>query len=516
MGSHAAELITTTLLFIADGAVLDRVRGRSASGTRMPATRSCLVHRLGRPQGRLGAPHRHADRGHAGRGDDRLGARPPLLDRLHGGRPVPAALLRLSVAVHLRHADAGDGRQPRAAVLRLGGRRPRVLSADRLLVPQARRPTPPRSRPSSSTASAISASRSASSRVFMLFGAVDFDTIFAQAPTLTGKTIHFLGMGLRRADPDLPAAVHGRDGQVGAVPAAHLAARRHGRPDAGLGADPCRHHGDGRRVHGGAAVAAVRAVADARGPSSPSSAPPPRSSPRPSAWCRTTSSGSSPIRPARSSATCSSRMGVGAYSIGMFHLFTHAFFKALLFLGSGSVITAMHHEQDMRKMGGLRTKIPFTYWMMVIGTLALTGFPLTAGYFSKDAIIEAAYAGKNPVGVLRLPDDADRRRADLVLFLAADLQDLPRPAARRRRIIEAAHESPRVDAHPARSCSRSARSSRASPFYDIFAGGGDRGLLPRLAQAQHRAARGDAPRQPCLDVARCRRSRWRSASASRG
>jgi NADH-quinone oxidoreductase subunit L len=86
-------------------------------------------------------------------------------------------------------------------------------------------------------------------------------------------------------------------------------------------------------------------------------------------------------------------MGVGAYSIGMFHLFTHAAFKALLFLGSGSVIHAMHHEQDMRKMGGLRTKIPFTYWMMVIGTLALTGFPFTAGYYSKDAIIEAAAAG---------------------------------------------------------------------------------------------------------------------------
>src|SRR5262249_43724207 len=89
-------------------------------------------------------------------------------------------------------------------------------------------------------------------------------------------------------------------------------------------------------------------------------------------------------------------MGVGAYSVGMFHLFTHAFFKALLFLGSGSVITAMHHEQDIRKMGGLRDQLPITYVTMLIGTLALTGFPLTAGYFSKDAIIEAAYAGKNP------------------------------------------------------------------------------------------------------------------------
>ena len=92
-------------------------------------------------------------------------------------------------------------------------------------------------------------------------------------------------------------------------------------------------------------------------------------------------------------------MGVGAYSVGMFHLFTHAFFKALLFLGSGSVILAMHHEQDIRHMGGLWRKIPFTYGVMLVGTLALTGFPFTAGYFSKDAIIDAAAVGKNPFAV---------------------------------------------------------------------------------------------------------------------
>lgn len=89
-------------------------------------------------------------------------------------------------------------------------------------------------------------------------------------------------------------------------------------------------------------------------------------------------------------------MGAGAYSVGMFHLFTHAFFKALLFLGSGSVIYAMHHEQDIRNMGGLWRKIPYTFAVMCIGTLALTGFPLFAGYFSKDAIIESAYAAHNP------------------------------------------------------------------------------------------------------------------------
>ena len=89
-------------------------------------------------------------------------------------------------------------------------------------------------------------------------------------------------------------------------------------------------------------------------------------------------------------------MGAGAYSVGMFHLFTHAFFKALLFLGSGSVIYAMHHELDIRMMGGLWRKIPFTFAVMCVGTLALTGFPLFAGNFSKDAIIESAYVSHNP------------------------------------------------------------------------------------------------------------------------
>jgi NADH-quinone oxidoreductase subunit L len=86
-------------------------------------------------------------------------------------------------------------------------------------------------------------------------------------------------------------------------------------------------------------------------------------------------------------------IGVGGYSLGIFHLFTHAFFKALLFLGAGSVIHAMHHEQDMRRMGGLRKDIPITFWVMIVGTIALTGFPYTAGNYSKDAIIEAAFAG---------------------------------------------------------------------------------------------------------------------------
>ncbi|GGB96404.1 NADH-quinone oxidoreductase subunit L [Marivita lacus] len=96
--------------------------------------------------------------------------------------------------------------------------------------------------------------------------------------------------------------------------------------------------------------------------------------------------------------------GVGVYSVAMFHLLTHAFFKAMLFLGAGSVIHAMHHEQDMRNYGGLRKKIPYTFWAMMIGTLAITGvgIPLTgwigfAGFASKDAVIESAYAA-GPMG----------------------------------------------------------------------------------------------------------------------
>ena len=96
--------------------------------------------------------------------------------------------------------------------------------------------------------------------------------------------------------------------------------------------------------------------------------------------------------------------GVGMYSAAMFHLFTHAFFKAMLFLGAGSVIHAMHHEQDMNNYGGLRKKIPYTFWAMMIGTLAITGvgIPLThigfAGFLSKDAIIESAWGGGSMYG----------------------------------------------------------------------------------------------------------------------
>jgi NADH:ubiquinone oxidoreductase subunit 5 (subunit L)/multisubunit Na+/H+ antiporter MnhA subunit len=104
-------------------------------------------------------------------------------------------------------------------------------------------------------------------------------------------------------------------------------------------------------------------------------------------------------------------MGAGAYSVGMFHLFTHAFFKALLFLGSGSVIYAMHHEQDIRNMGGLKDRVPAHRRLFLQG---------------RDHRIRLCLA--QSLRVLRLPDDGDRGWTDRVLFLAPDLQDFPRRA----------------------------------------------------------------------------------------
>ena len=89
--------------------------------------------------------------------------------------------------------------------------------------------------------------------------------------------------------------------------------------------------------------------------------------------------------------------GLGAYSAGMYHLLTHGAFKALLFLGCGSVIIALHHEQDMRHMGGLKDKLPVTYWTFLVGSLALAGFPLTAGFFSKDDLLVSSWSA-GPLG----------------------------------------------------------------------------------------------------------------------
>src|SRR5204862_819117 len=89
-------------------------------------------------------------------------------------------------------------------------------------------------------------------------------------------------------------------------------------------------------------------------------------------------------------------LGASAYSASIFHLMTHAFFKALLFLAAGSVIIAMHHEQDMRRMGGLRQYMPWTYWTLLIGAISSVGIPGFAGFYSKDAIIEAVHESTTP------------------------------------------------------------------------------------------------------------------------
>src|SRR3989440_9579098 len=233
--------------------------------------------------------------------------------------------------------------------------------------------------------------------VFLMTGAVDFDTVFAQAPALTGKTIHFLSWDVDALTLICLLLFMGAMGKSAQF-LLHTWL-----PDAMEGPTPVS-----ALIHAATMVTAgVFMVA--------------RLSPlfdlAPTAqafvtligattafFAATVGLGQNDIKRVVAYSTCSQlgymfvAMGVGAYSVGMFHLFTHAFFKALLFLGSGSVIHAMHHEQDMRRMGGLRDKLPVTHAFMVVGTLALTGFPLTAGYFSKDAIIESAYVAHNPFG----------------------------------------------------------------------------------------------------------------------
>jgi NADH-quinone oxidoreductase subunit L len=224
--------------------------------------------------------------------------------------------------------------------------------------------------------------------VFYLTGAIDFDTIFAQAPGLVGKSFHFLSW-----DVDALTAVCLLL-FMGAMGKSAQFLLHTWLPDAMEGPTPVS-----ALIHAATMVTAgVFMVARL----SPLFSLSPAASgfvvfigATTAMFAATIGLVQNDIKRIIAYSTCSQlgymfvAMGSGAYSIGMFHLFTHAFFKALLFLGSGSVILAMHHEQDIRHMGGLWRKIPFTYAMMIIGTLALTGFPFTAGYFSKDAIIEA-------------------------------------------------------------------------------------------------------------------------------
>lgn len=234
--------------------------------------------------------------------------------------------------------------------------------------------------------------------VFMMTSSIDFDTIFAQAPSLTGKTINFFGW---HADAMTLICLLLFMGAMGKSAQFLLHTWL---PDAMEGPTPVS-----ALIHAATMVTAGVFMVARLSPlfelSTTALAVVTLVGATTAFFAATVGLVQNDIKRIVAYSTCSQlgymfvAMGVGAYSVGMFHLFTHAFFKALLFLGCGSVIMAMHHEQDIRAMGGLRKKIPFTYWCMVIGTLALTGFPYTAGYFSKDAIIEAAFASHNTFAV---------------------------------------------------------------------------------------------------------------------
>ncbi|MFZ5931165.1 MAG: NADH-quinone oxidoreductase subunit L [Pseudomonadota bacterium] len=233
--------------------------------------------------------------------------------------------------------------------------------------------------------------------IFMVFGTLSFDAVFAQAPAMAGKTFNFLNW-----QPDILTTICLLL-FVGAMGKSAQFMLHTWLPDAMEGPTPVS-----ALIHAATMVTAgVFLVA--------------RCSPlfefAPDALAFVTVIGATTaffaatiglvqndIKRVIAYSTCSQlgymffAAGVSAYNVAIFHLFTHAFFKALLFLGAGSVIHAMSDEQDMRKMGGIYKFIPATWVLMLIGTLALTGFPLTAGYFSKDAVIEAAYAAGTGVG----------------------------------------------------------------------------------------------------------------------
>ena len=234
--------------------------------------------------------------------------------------------------------------------------------------------------------------------LFMMVDAVDFETVFAQAPSLVGKSIHFLWF-----DADALTLICLLL-FIGAMGKSAQFLLHTWLPDAMEGPTPVS-----ALIHAATMVTAGVFMVARLSPLF-ELAPVAQSfvvfiGATTALFAASIGLVQNDIKRIVAYSTCSQlgymfvAMGVGAYSVGMFHLFTHAFFKALLFLGSGSVITAMHHEQDIRKMGGLRDQLPVTYITMVIGTLALTGFPLTAGYFSKDAIIEATYGGKNAFAI---------------------------------------------------------------------------------------------------------------------
>ena len=233
--------------------------------------------------------------------------------------------------------------------------------------------------------------------IFMVFGSLDFDTVFAATPDQVGKTFHFLSWEWDVMTTICILLFIGAMGKSAQVPLHTWL------PDAMEGPTPVS-----ALIHAATMVTAgVFLVA--------------RCSPMfefsttalmvviivgacTAFFAATVGLVQNDIKRVIAYSTCSQlgymffALGVGAYKVAIFHLFTHAFFKALLFLGSGSVIHAMSDEQDMRRMGGIYKYIPQTYVMMWIGSLALAGLPIFAGFYSKDAILESAFAAHTGAG----------------------------------------------------------------------------------------------------------------------
>jgi NADH-quinone oxidoreductase subunit L len=233
--------------------------------------------------------------------------------------------------------------------------------------------------------------------IFFVFGSVDYETIFAAAPEIAGKSFEFLGLELDIITTLtflLFVGAMGKSAQIGL----HTWL-----PDAMEGPTPVS-----ALIHAATMVTAgvfmvVRmsplfefapitlGIITVVGATT-------------AIFAATVGMVQNDIKRVIAYSTCSQlgymffAIGVSAYGAAMFHLFTHAFFKALLFLGAGSIIHAMSDEQDMRKMGGLYTMLPLTYVLMWIGSLSLAGMPVFAGFFSKDIILEVAYAAQSNVG----------------------------------------------------------------------------------------------------------------------
>lgn len=310
--------------------------------------------------------------------------------------------------------------------------------------------------------------------VFMLVGATEFDTIFAQAPSLAGKTINVLGY---QADTLTLICLLLFMGAMGKSAQFLLHTWL---PDAMEGPTPVS-----ALIHAATMVTAGVFMVARLSPLF-ELAPAAQSfvifiGATTAFFAATIGLVQNDIKRIVAYSTCSQlgymfvAMGAGAYSVGMYHLFTHAFFKALLFLGSGAVIHAMHHEQDIRQMGGLKNKIPVTYWMMVVGTLALTGFPFTAGYFSKDAIIEAAFVAKSPWA----------HYAFILTVAAAGLTSFYswrlifktfHGEPRDRHAYDHAHEAPLVMLVPLGALAFGSIAA-GYPFFNIFAGHGVEGFF---------------------------------------